>query len=100
MLTRIRTVCFQARAYICRGAGHQDRPESENPIAHRLGAAGSGYQDFRTPAGIRNSSGEPPVRFWALTLRKRTFVHQASSDRIALSIGLLPSNALIPKAAT
>jgi len=44
--------------------------------------------------------GEPPVRFWALTLRKRTFVHQASSDRIALSIGLLPSNALIPKAAT
>jgi len=57
MPTGIRTVCFQARAHIRHGAGHRNRPETENPIAHRLRPAGSGFQDFRTPAGIRNSSG-------------------------------------------
>ena len=38
-------------------SGHpQDQPETEIPIAQRLGPAGSFFGDFRTPAGARNSS--------------------------------------------
>jgi hypothetical protein len=53
-----RPVRTKARTRVRRVAGHRSRPESENPIADRLWLAGSGFQDFRTPAGIRNSSGK------------------------------------------
>ena len=58
-----RPVRTQARARVRRVAGHRSRTKTENPIAHRLWPAGSGFQDFRTPAGIQNSSGKRPVRF-------------------------------------
>jgi len=41
------------------------RLKPENSIAHRMRSAGSGFQDFRTPAGARNSSGNRPDRFRA-----------------------------------
>ena len=34
----------------------QDQPQTEIPIGHRPGPAGSFLGDFRTPAGARNSS--------------------------------------------
>jgi hypothetical protein len=60
------------------GAGHQNQPETENPIAHRLRPAGSGFQDFRTPAGIRNSSGKRPVRYRAVIAKSsRSFINSS-----------------------
>ena len=37
--------------------------QTEIPIGRRLWPGGSGLQDVRTPAGIRNSSGKRLVRF-------------------------------------
>lgn len=54
----IRTVCIHDIARAHRGIPTLSPAEPENPIAHRLRPAGSGFQDFRTPAGARNSSGK------------------------------------------
>ena len=76
--TQTRTVRIQTHARIRHVPGHRNRLKTENPIANRLGPAGSGLQDFRTPAGIRNSSGERPDRFGA---RGRVFGHSFTLRR-------------------
>lgn len=65
-----RSVCFQIRPHIRSVDQRPELPKVEIPIDHSPRPAGSGIRDFRTPAGVRNSSGKrtfrlkliPPVR--------------------------------------
>ena len=59
----IRTVRIEGRPHTCCVAKLRRTLKSENPIAYRPCPAGSGLQDFPTPAGIRNSSGKRTFRF-------------------------------------
>jgi len=59
----IRTFRIEGRPRTCRLAKLRRSLKPENPIAHRLWPADSGLHDFRTPAGIRNSSGNRPSAY-------------------------------------
>ena len=76
----------------CRWSPQQ--AENRKPIAHRLRPAGSGFQDFRTPAGIRNSSGERSGRFRALRWRRRTLVQKAGQGGRRAGFWLNPASPL------
>ena len=55
-----------------RSAALQRTHKSQISIAPALNPAGSFFGDFRTPAGVRNSSRQPPVRFRASDATMRT----------------------------
>lgn len=92
-----RTVRTEDRPHTRRVARLRRTLKPENPIAHRLWPAGSGLHDFRTPAGIRNSSGNRPVRLWPTTSVKRPPVQGLAIGCYALHSRSSRGDCMTPK---